>query len=134
MWSFDIEEISNGAYSCLGKRSTGNKVSISCGESEIYRVFEGAFELEVKQGTIPTKALFLVVSGCKPYWDAHYEEKELGSWVVDNPASESSFIYDGRSFMLMLHNVNKELSWQGYFKAGENVNPEFFKKLVFNYV
>ena len=81
-------------------------------------------------GTFPTEALFNVVSGSKPYWESKYEEKVFGSWAVENPSSGNRYIYDGRDFILMVYKGNEKPTWQGHFKANENVNSEFFKELL----
>ena len=130
MWAFEIVETSNGAYSCVGKRTIGNKVSISCGEDEIYRVYEEAYKLEVGLGTFPTEALFHVVSGSRPHWVSKYEKEIFGSWYVQHPTDSKRFVYDGRDFILMAYENDETPSWQGRFKAGEELDHEFFKKLV----
>lgn len=130
MWSFEISEVSNAVYSCVGNRTTGNKVSIICAEDEIYRIFKQAFLLEIEFKTFPTEALFRVVSGSKPYWDAKYEKEVFGSWIVSNPINKKRIIYDGRDSILVICEGEEEFSWQGRFRAGEDIASEFFKKLV----
>ena len=130
MWTFEIKETSNGVYSCLGKRTTGNKVRISCGEDEIYRVYEGAYKLEIELGTFPTEALFNVVSSSRPYWEAKYEKEIFGSWYVRHSSGNARFIYDGRDFILTIYEKGEAPSWQGRFKPGEEFGYEFFKNLV----
>ena len=130
MWPFEIKEVSNGAYACTGKRTTDNIVKITCGEDEIYRVFEEAFKLEVAFGTHPSKALFQVVSGSKPYWDAKYEEKVFGSWVVENSTNTNRYVFDGKDSFLMIYEGGEQPSWQSHFKTGEDVSREFLNKLV----
>ena len=66
IWSFEIKETSNGVYTCEGMRDTGNIVSIQCGENELHKIFKLAYDLEVELGTLPSRALFLVVSGSMP--------------------------------------------------------------------
>ena len=130
MWSFDIEEVSNGAYFCKGTRATGNTVSLKCGEDEVYRVFEQAYFLEVELGTPPTEALYNVVSGSKPYWESKYESENHGSWTVQNPSSRNRYVYDGMDSYLAVYKSGESPEWQGRVEIENGVKSEFFRWLA----
>jgi hypothetical protein len=108
-WTFTLTETSNGAYSSKGVRDTGNVVSIQSGEDELYRVFLEAYEMEVSLGTLPNRALFLVISAAKKNWLAEY---------------------NGRDFLLTYHNESEQPEWQIYVKAKDEATIEIFSSLV----
>ena len=130
MWTFEVIEQSPGAYRCVGKRDSGNIVSLDAQEDEIYRVYEKAFEMEVHLGTLPSKALFAIVQGAKKAWHSEYNEEAFGSWLVDNQQGNESINYDGRDFYLMVNGVEKMPVWQGGFKEARDAKPELFQLLV----
>ena len=129
-WFFDINEISNGAYKCTGKRDTGNVVSIQCGEDEIFRVFKEAYELETEIGTLPSKALFFVVSGAKQDWSSEYNDSAFGSWMVTCKDNKHNYVYDGKDFYLMIYGASEKPIWQGYFKEKNDAQDSIFQLLA----
>lgn len=129
-WSFAIVETSNGAYRCTGTRHTGNTVSIQCGEDDLHRVFTQAYELEVALGTLPSRALFFVVSGAKPDWHAEYHEKTFGSWVVESSKQGGRFVYDGKDFLFMVYGSGQQPMWQGRVREKDDVQVSIFQRLL----
>jgi len=128
-WSFEINETSNGAYHCLGTRSTGNMVSVHCGEDEIFRVFKEAYELEVKAGTLPGQALFFIVSGAKKTWRAEYNEEAFGSWMIEDQNEKNGYVYDGKDFYLMIYRAKEKPVWQGFVKEQDDAEDLIFELL-----
>lgn len=126
-WTFEITETSNGSYACKGVRNTGNVVSLQCTESEFYKVFKLAYDLEVKLGTLPSKALFLVVSGSRPDWKSQYHDKVFGSWIVNAPNRNDRFVYDGKDFLLMIYGPGNRPMWQGRVREKEDGEDIIFK-------
>jgi hypothetical protein len=129
-WTFTLTETSNGAYSSKGVRDTGNVVSMQSGEDELYRVFLEAYETEVSLGTLPSRALFLVISAAKKNWLTEYNDECFGSWFVNNPTSTERYVYDGRDFLLTYHNESEQPEWQIYLKAKDEATIEIFSSLV----
>jgi hypothetical protein len=129
-WSFEIIETSNNAYTCKGIRHTGNTVSIQCGEDVFYKIFKHAFDLEVDVGTLPSQALYFVVSGAKPQWKSVYHDEAFGSWMVSSPDQNSRFIYDGKDFLLMVYGPDEKIAWQGIVRKKEDAMDEIFEYII----
>jgi len=129
IWTFEILEISNGLYSCKGMRDTGNIVSFQCGELDIYRIFKRAYELEVDLGSLPSKALCLVVSGAKPNWKSQYHGEAFGSWIVISMNQRKRFVYDGKDFLLMIYESDANPIWQGLVKEKNDAADIIFQTL-----
>lgn len=110
-WKFKIQESSNGTYTCEGTRSTGNLVSLTCGEDEIYRVYKDAYELERAIGTTAGRAAFLIVKGAKPAWAAEYSESAFGSWIVSGQNKNARIVFDGKDFILMAYAGTESPQW-----------------------
>ena len=128
-WSFEISETSNGAYQCVGTRSTGNTVSIHCGEDEIFRVFKEAYELEAKLGTLPSQALFIIVSGAKKAWRSEYNEGAFGSWMVEDRNDKNSYVYYGKDFYLTIYKAKEKPVWQGFVQKQDDAEDPIFELL-----
>lgn len=129
-WKFEKSETSNGAYKCIGKRDTGNIVSINCGEDDFFRLYEQSFHLETKIGASPSLALYLIIQGCLPNWRSSYNESAFGSWVIEDLTKEDSFVYDGKDSYLLIYDSEKEIVWQGQVKEIEDVDIKIFERLV----
>lgn len=129
-WFFEINEISAGAYLCTGKRDTGNTVSTQCGEDEIFHIFKKAYELETEIGTLPSKALFAIVSGAKKDWASEYNDAAFGSWMVTSKGNNHKFVYDGKDFYLMIYGSSEKPLWQGYLKEKNDAQDSIFQFLI----
>ena len=126
-WTFAITEVSAGSYRCDGKRDSGHVVAVHGGEGEFSKVFRFAFELECELGTDPCPALFVVIRGAKPDWEAAYYSQSFGSWEVRAPAPHSGRItFDGRDSCLSVHGSGDQLQWEGTFRHREDVPDEVF--------
>lgn len=128
-WTFKIQESSNGVYTCEGKRSTGNSVSLTCDESEIYRIYKEAYELERGLGTSAGRAAFLIVKAAKPTWVAEYSETAFGSWLVSYSNKSSRIVFDGKDFILMAYIGAERPQWQGRIGQIEPPSQSFFELL-----
>jgi hypothetical protein len=128
-WSFEISETSNGAYRCVGTRCTDNVVSIHGGEDEIFRVYKEAYELEANLGTLPSQALYIIVSGAKKAWRSEYHDESFGSWMVEDQNEKNSYVYDGRDFHLMIYKAKENPVWQGFVKEQDNAEDPIFELL-----
>lgn len=126
-WTFEINETSNGVYSCKGIRDTGNVVFTQCREDELHKVFKHAYDLEVELGTLPSRALFLIVSGTKPQWASQYHDEAFGSWTVSNQNKSKKFVYDGKDFWLMIYESKNTPVWQGKIREKEDAEDSIFK-------
>src|SRR5688572_2171040 len=113
-WKFEVAEQCAGQYLCTGLRDSGHTVKAQCGENEIGRVFEFAFDLETKMGTIPSRALFEVTKGAKSAWLLRHDDDTFGSWLVESVTSGGQRIaYNGKEFWLEVYCGNEKPRWQG---------------------
>lgn len=129
-WKFEQKEISNGGYALKGIRSSGNEVSLQTDEAELYRIYEEAYNLEVSLGTLPSKALFIVVSGAKKSWLSEYNENAFGSWKVTCPHGAGRYVYDGKDFILLHYSKEGGPEWQCRIKEKTDVTKQVFSSLA----
>ncbi|WP_321369632.1 hypothetical protein [uncultured Desulfuromusa sp.] len=129
-WIFKIGEISNGAYECIGKRDTGNIVSLTCGEDEVYRVYQQAYELELEMGTLPGEALFQIVSSAKHLWSTEYNDASFGSWLVEDRETNDRFIYDGKDFYFAAYLGRIDPVWEGAISDLDANAAKVFQLLI----
>lgn len=130
-WKFNISEESTGQYRCQGMRDTGHTVKAICGESEIGRVFALAFDLELKLGTIPSRALFEVTKGAKPKWSSRYYDHAFGSWLVEAQANNNDrVVYDGKECWLEIHGQGQEPAFQSPLGGAKELDRAFFDVLA----
>ena len=129
-WKFEQEEISNGGYALRGIRSSGNEVSLQANESELYRIYEEAYHLEVSMGTLPSKALFAVISGAKRIWLAEYKEQAFGSWVVTSQDGYARYVYDGKDFILLYYSHEEYPEWQCRVREQADATKQIFSSLT----
>lgn len=129
-WKFEQEEISNGGYALRGIRSSGNEVSLQADESELYRIYEEAYHLEVSMGTLPSRALFAVVSGAKRTWLAEYNEEAFGSWSVTSQDGLGRYVYDGKDFILLYYSHEESPAWQCRIREQADATKQLFSSLT----
>lgn len=130
-WKFKFAEQSPGQYLCTGLRDSGHTVKAQCGENEIGRVFEFAFDLETTLGTTPSRALFEVTRGAKPTWVSRYDNQAFGSWFVESAASKGQrVVYDGKEFLLEVYCGNEKPKWQGAFRSAKDIDNAVFQLLA----
>lgn len=129
-WKFEQEEISNGGYALKGIRSSGNEVSLQADETEFYRIYEEAYNLEVSLGTLPSKALFAVISGAKQSWLGEYSDEAFGSWQVTDPTGSGYYVYDGKDFILLYYSKEETPEWQCYVREKADVTKQVFSSLA----
>lgn len=129
-WQFTITEITNGAYELTAMRNSGNIISFQSSENKLYKIFQQAFVMEVDLGTLPSKALFNIVSCAKQTWSNEYHDKSFGSWVVKKSEKKERFVYDGKDFLLKIYETKEKLKWQGVVKEKEDIPDYVFQFLV----
>ena len=96
-------------------------------ENELHKIFKLAYDLEVELGTLPSRALFLVVSGSMPNWKSQYHDEAFGSWTVVSPNQNNRFVYDGKDFFLMIYGPGSTPVWQCQVKEKEDGEDSVFK-------
>ena len=129
-WKFEQEETSTGGLFLKGSRNTGNEVSLRVDERERYRIYEEAFLLEVSLGTLPSKALFTVISSLKILWLSKYSEAASGSWLVASPDGILRYFYDGKSLTLKYYSDETSPQWQCRVEEKKDVTKQVFESLV----
>lgn len=129
-WKFEQDESASGGYTLKATRNTGNEVSLRVDEDNLFRIYEEAFYLEISLGTLPSKALFAVISSAKVLWLSKYNEAASGSWLVASPNGTARYVYDGKKFILIYYSYEATPKWQHRIKEKKDVNEQIFSSLV----
>ncbi len=129
-WKFEQETTSTGGLFLKALRNTGNEVSLRVDEHERYRIYQEAFYLEVSLGTLPSKALYIVISSLKILWLSKYNEVAFGSWLVASPDGIVRYVYDGKALTLKYYCDEAPPEWQYRIEQKNDVTKEVFSSLA----
>ena len=130
-WKFDLAEKSPGHYLCVGLRDSGHTVKATGGETEVGRIFELAFDLEIELRTDLSRALFEVTRAAKPRWSSRYDDHAFGSWLVESKERRGDrVVYDGKEYWLEVYSEKQGLEFQSPLGTGKELDRAFFEVLA----
>jgi len=128
-WEFRVNEISPCHYRLYAERNSGNIISFDSKNIDLQRLYLEAFNLEVSLGTLPSRALYLIIASAKKKCFCEYSDEAFGSWQIYHQETGEKYIYDGKDFTLSYSKPINKISWNCYFRNKSDISNEILANI-----